>query len=124
MSAPAEAHHAVTLNLPAIARFLPSARVVAASIGAEAGLTVDEIDDVRLGVNELVSLLVEGADPGARITLTLSATDGRVQIDGQLDGTGGRAELDELARKILDVVVDDYQLTASSFRLTKASTAA
>lgn len=122
MSTPIGAGHAVTLSLPAVPRFLPSARVVAASMGAEGGLTVDEIDDVRLGVNELVSLLVEGAQPGARITLTMVADDGRVEIDGRLDGDGGSAELDELARRILDAVADDYELDGSSFRLTKVTT--
>ena len=42
--------------------------VVAASLGADAGLTVDEIEDLRLGVNEAVSVLADvDATAGVRL---------------------------------------------------------
>jgi hypothetical protein len=110
------------LSLPASAQYLSSARVVAASLGAEAGLSVDEIDDLRIGVNELMSLLVEGAGDDARVALTMFADDGQVRIDGQLEGDGHAAELDELASRILAAVADSYELRPASFKLTKVST--
>jgi len=58
----------VRLSLPASPRFLAAARVVATSLGAESGLSVDDLEDLRLGVNELVSLLVESGG-GARVEL-------------------------------------------------------
>ena len=54
----------VRLSLPASPRYLAAARVVAASLGAESGLSVDDLEDLRLGVNELVSVLVESGDAG------------------------------------------------------------
>ena len=49
----------VELDLPLAHRHASTVRVVAASLGADAGLTVDEIEDLRLGVNEAVSVLAD-----------------------------------------------------------------
>ena len=58
-------------------RHASTVRVVAASLGADAGLTVDEIEDLRLGVNEAVSVLADvDAPTGARLRV-------RFEIQGQ-----------------------------------------
>jgi len=114
----------VRLNVPATTRYLAAARLVAASLGAESGLSVDDLDDLRLGVNELVSLLVESAAPGTRIDLEFAAGDGEVTVRGRLDGAvgpDGPSEIDELTRRIIDAVADHHELAATSFSLTKAS---
>jgi len=115
----------VRLSVPASTRFLSAARVVAASLGAECGLDVDELDDLRLGVNELVSLLVESAPPGARVDLEFDVhdRDRGITVRGVIDGAAGSAiEIDELTRRIVDAVVDHHELDGTSFSLTKAST--
>jgi anti-sigma regulatory factor (Ser/Thr protein kinase) len=113
----------VRLSIPASARFLSAARVVAAALGADSGLSIDDLDDLRLGVNEMVSALVDGAAPDARVELQFVATDGAVTVTGVLDG--GRAEgdavADELTTRILDAVADHHALESSSFVLTKRS---
>ena len=43
--------------VPLRTRYASTVRVIAASLGAEAGFTVDEIDDVRLALDEVFSLL-------------------------------------------------------------------
>jgi serine/threonine-protein kinase RsbW len=113
----------VRLSVPASPRFLAAARLVAASLGAESGLSVDDLDDLRLGVNELVSLLVESAPADARIDLEFHVDDGRITVRGVIDGAGAAPiEADELTRRIVEAVVDDHQLNATSFSLTKATT--
>lgn len=107
--------------MPASARFLSSARVIAASLGAESGLSVDDLDDLRLGVNELVSALVDGAGTGARIDLELVAADGAITVRGSIGGGSGAAVADELTRRILDAVADHHEIDGSSFVLTKVS---
>jgi len=114
----------VRLTVPANTRYLAAARVVAASLGAESGLSVDDLDDLRLGVNELVSLLIESAAPGARIDLEFAAGDAQVTVRGRLDGEvgpDGPSEIDELTRRIIDAVADRHELDGTSFSLTKAS---
>ncbi len=121
---PPEPGDTVRLSLPAATRYLAAARVVATSLGAESGLTVDDLDDLRLGVNELVSLLVESAAPGTRIDLEFAAGDGEVTVRGRLDGEvgpDGPSEIDELTRRIVDAVADHHELDGTTFSLTKVS---
>ena len=111
----------VRVSIPASARFLSAARVVAAALGADSGLSVDDLDDLRLGVNEMVSALLDGAAPDARVELQFLAVDGAVTVTGVLDGGGQGAVADELTTRILDAVADHHVLEASSFVLTKRS---
>jgi len=112
----------VRLSVPASPRYLAAARLVAASLGAESGLSVDDLDDLRLGVNEFVSLLVESARADARIDLEFQLEDGRITVRGAIDGAGAApVEADELTRRIVEAVVDDHELDATSFSLTKAT---
>jgi serine/threonine-protein kinase RsbW len=116
------AQQPVRLSVPATPRFLAAARVVAASLGVEAGLSVDDLDDLRLGVNELVSLLVEAAAPGARVDLEFEVQDVRIAVRGTLHGEVAQAmEVDELTRRIVEAVVDDHQVDGTSFSLSKGS---
>jgi|SRR3954452_8637244 len=112
----------VRLSVPASMRYLSAARVVAASLGAEGGLDVDELDDLRLGVNELLSLLVESSGPGARIELEFAVGDGTITARGTLEGAMGEpVEIDELTRRIIDAVLDHHELDGTSFSLIKAT---
>lgn len=113
--------HAVRLDFPPSPRFLSAARLVAASMGADAGLTVDDLDDLRLGVNELVIALVEGSADSARIVLEFVTDDGTITVSGRIDGAVGAVAPDDLSARILSVVADHYELGRSSFVLTKAS---
>jgi anti-sigma regulatory factor (Ser/Thr protein kinase) len=114
--------HPVRLSVPASTRYLAAARVVAASLGAESGLHVDDLDDLRLGVNELLTLLVEASGPDGRIDMEFAIHDGAISVRGVLDGTSGRPiEVDELTRRIVEAVLDQHELDGTSFSLTKTS---
>jgi anti-sigma regulatory factor (Ser/Thr protein kinase) len=115
-------HEPVRLSIPANPRFLSAARVVAASLGAESGLSVDDLEDLRLGVNELVSCLMDGAEGHGRIDLELDSGDGSVTVRGEIHGGGGAAVADELTMRILEAVADHHELDGASFTLTKVST--
>lgn len=109
------------LDLPAAPRFLSAARVVATSLGADAGLSVDDLDDLRLGVNELVTALVDGAEPGARLCLDFLPGPGSISVFGEIEGGRGISTSDDLTTRILSAVVDHFELGSTSFVLTKAS---
>jgi len=115
------AQQPVRLSVPASPRFLAAARVVAASLGVEAGLSVDDLDDLRLGVNELVSLLVEAASAGARVDLEFEVEDVRITVRGRLHGDAEPVEVDELTRRIVEAVVDHHEVDGASFSLSKGS---
>ena len=111
----------VRLSLPASPRFLAAARVVATSLGAESGLSIDDLEDLRLGVNELVSVLVE-AGGDARVELEFEVEGSSITVRGQRSGVGDvRIEVDELTARIVEAVADHHEIDGTSFSLTKAS---
>ena len=112
----------VRLSLPASSRYLAAARVVATSLGVESGLSVDDLEDLRLGVNELVSVLVESGTPSDRIELEFETDARSVTVRGQRSGSSsGPLEVDELTARIVEAVVDRHTIDGSSFSLTKIS---
>lgn len=118
--------HDVELVLPADTQHLRLARLVAAGVAAPAGLGVDDVDDLRIAVDELCVTLVQASAPGGRLTLAFSYADGEVRVQG-------RAPLDHpldpadrrlgLSKEILAVVANEHDLSDRdghlNFRLVK-----
>ncbi|HEX6238574.1 MAG TPA: ATP-binding protein [Acidimicrobiales bacterium] len=106
----------VQLTTPAQRSSVRLARLVAAGVAADVGLTVDDTEDLRVAVTELVALLVEGApDPQADIEVTFRGAPGQVVVEGRRSaaGPGGDgAAVDDLALELLRVMVDEHSFTA------------
>jgi hypothetical protein len=123
-------HHVISLSVPLDARHASTIRVLASAVCADAGFTVDDIDDFRLGINEVVSVLADdpGDDPGddpesndGRLEVDFAVTPGRIDAVVRRTDGAGASELDELAQRILDVVVDHHEYDRGTFRLTKSA---
>lgn len=97
----------VEVTVPLRAEFGATLRVVTASLATDLGFTVDEIDDLRLAVNEVFgTLLGDDADGRtARARFTLGAQSLEIALAA---GDGRAVELDELATTILRSVVDEW----------------
>jgi len=104
--------------VPLNTRYASTLRMIAASLGADAGFTVDEIDDLRLALDEVFSMLAEHHDGGrVRTTFRLDAGELTAALaleSGPLDTTP-----DELAANILKSVVDRYEFTDDTVILVK-----
>jgi hypothetical protein len=130
----------VQLTAPAERRSVRLARLVASGVGAEAGLSIDDTEDLRIAVSELVALLVDGVeDPGRSILVTYLSAPGEVTVEGQGEAASvasdretevpgssesdARPAVDDLALEILRVVVDVHAFEADEagrrFRLVK-----
>jgi serine/threonine-protein kinase RsbW len=115
----------IKLRLPADARHAATARVVAASLAADLGFDVDEIDDLRLGVNEAVAVLLD--DGGAvsrrsRLEVEFRVSDRRIDIEVSVrPGATAGITLDELAERILTAVVDHHDHVDGTVRLSKST---
>lgn len=104
--------------VPLRTRYASTIRMIAASLGAEAGFTVDEIDDVRLALDEVFSMLAE-RHAGERVRTTFRL-DGRQLTAGlTLESGPVDVEPDELASNILRSVVDHYEFTSEGVTLSK-----
>lgn len=108
----------VELDLPLSARYAATVRAVTASLAAGVGMSVDEIDDLRLGVNEAISVLtdVDAAGlAGARLHVRFETGPTSIAVTASRRGVSGVAdvELDVLARRIMEAVVDEFDVDAT-----------
>ena len=99
----------VTLTFPAEPQYLRLARIATADAASRAGLDYEEIDDVRIAVSELCSLV--SVDPEATVTLAFLVSSGTLTVDGE--ARTGRNEIspNELSRAIVAAVTDEHSLT-------------
>ncbi|MGB5756897.1 MAG: ATP-binding protein [Acidimicrobiales bacterium] len=115
----------LTLETPSAARYLHIIRLTSAGAAAEAGLSADEIDDVKIAVDELCSLVMAVAADTDRLKMRFLADENGITIE-TVGPPGGKLEVDELAEAILDATVDELVLDDTTlgvgFRLTKHRT--
>ena len=121
----------VEVTVPLRADYGSILRLIAASLGADAGFSVDDIDDLRLALSEVFSSFVDrgGGAIDARVVVTfdtagtglavsLSAVNGRGEAVGAV-GDHASFELDELATSIIGVAVDEFEFVGGTARLVK-----
>ncbi len=115
----------VTVSFPAAPEYLRLARLATADAASRAGLDVEEIDDARIAVSELCSLL--SVDGSASITLAFVVEAGMLSVTGE--SVTGRSPLQgtELSDAIIRAVVDEHVLDTDGdttrFRITKRARA-
>jgi serine/threonine-protein kinase RsbW len=119
----------VRLAIPAMPEFVRLARLTVAGLASRMGFTFDEVEDLRIAVDEQCHWLMGGQGHGGMITLTcgigedLLIIEGSTQLGPQDDLDKIPDELSELSRLILDSVVDAYACAKDgghpSFRLEK-----
>lgn len=96
-------------------------RVVVSSLGSDNGLSIDEIDDVKLAVSEVFTLLTDdAAEVGAsRAYVGYTATPGTITITMHRGLEDEQLELDVLAATILASVVDRHVVDHTGITLVK-----
>ncbi len=104
----------VELSIPVGADLLVLARFAAATIASRAGFDLEEIDDLRLAVDELCVSLIEEGDHG-RLAIELRREDDSVEIscrfssNSEVPRESPRVDLSEgLSDRILDALVDEH----------------
>jgi serine/threonine-protein kinase RsbW len=104
----------VELSIPVQADLVVLARLTAATVAARAGFDVEEVEDLRLAVDELCLSVIEGA-PDGRLLLTFTRVEDRVDVQCVLDGgalpegaPSAAAEGDGLSALIIEALVDEH----------------
>jgi serine/threonine-protein kinase RsbW len=102
----------IELTIPPDPRLLRLVRLVASGLASTAGFTVDELDDLRIAVDEAVSALLEGGS-GAAVPLRFEVGDDSVAMTGEVPLASPDA-LDqdrlELSAQLLGAVCDEHDL--------------
>lgn len=108
-------------------RMLRLARVTAASMATELPYTVQEIEDLRVAVDELAAAIIEGCDADRQLDLTFEVDDEALTVHGRVEGAGSVPELHPVAVDLLSMLADDHELTTDGddrvFRFTKQTSA-
>lgn len=109
----------VRLRVPATLEYVRLVRLTTSGVASRLGFDVDEIEDLRVAVDELASVVIELAGDGP-LDVQFSVDDGSLHIAGeallavQRAGNGARAAtratVEELTEQILAAVVDEWDV--------------
>jgi serine/threonine-protein kinase RsbW len=117
----------VRLMIPAALEFVRIARLTASAVASRVGFDVEEIEDLRVAVDELSSILVDAAS-GDELALSFTPSANGIEIEGRTRVDVAHVpEIDELTRQILAAVVDEYGVDTDGdearFHCSKRATA-
>lgn len=113
------ATNTVRIEIPADRRFVSLTRVAAASLAADLDPVIDDVEDLRIAVNELVGLLVEGSGGSGEVSLELRVEDRTIIVSGRTTAPAAGTGPDELTRRILNSTVDGYETGIGHFTMHK-----
>ena len=114
----------VRLAVPARPEFVGLARVTAAGLASRLGFTFDQVEDLRLAIDEMCFGLTgsKGKDGILELRFLLSPEGLTVQGRGSFSPPGP-VHLSELSKVILDALVDEHSISDGAdgprFRLMK-----
>ena len=113
----------VHLVVPAAAEYLRLVRLTAAGLASRMRFTFDEVEDLRIAVDELCFLLVGDGDMDRTMELRYSSGEGSISIEGYTRLPGPLPEPNELSEQILSALVDEHEVVGHEgevrFRLLK-----
>jgi hypothetical protein len=117
----------VRLTMPANPQLLRVARLTAAGLASRLGFSFDEIEDVKIAVDELCFALVGSKGRSGNLTLVYRLSDRELWIDGEgvfvTNGSEPAPAPSDLSAQILAAVVDEHEITRDGdtmrFRLVK-----
>lgn len=119
----------VQLVMPADPEFLRLARVTAMGLASRLSFTIDEIDDLRIAIDEMVFGLIGTKGRPGEVTMIYRLHGDELEVEGRgaFEDELASNGLNELSKLILDAVADEHSLdahsSAPSFRLLKRRSA-
>jgi hypothetical protein len=102
----------IELRIPPDPAYVRVARLAAGDMGGRVGFSVDELDDVRLAVDELCAVLI-GAG-GHVLELRMQARDRTLIIDGCTSEAKSATAPSELSEMLIRALVDSCVITTQA----------
>lgn len=117
----------VSIKIPASPAYLHVVRLAAAGLASRVGFTIDEIEDLKIAVDELSAYLTGTNGRDGDLQVRFHVREGGLDIEGEArlaPGQKVRTDLTEFSRMILETVVDEAALAQTdgrpSFTLSKS----
>jgi anti-sigma regulatory factor (Ser/Thr protein kinase) len=105
----------VRLTMPATPPLLRVARLTAAGLASRLGFSFDEIEDVKIAVDELCFALVGSKGRPGTLTVIYRLSDDELRIEGEgrfdTNGSEPAPTPSDLSAQILAAVVDEHSVT-------------
>jgi serine/threonine-protein kinase RsbW len=111
----------VELTVPADPAYLSVLRTVIASLAARRDFTLDEIDDLRIAVDEAGALLLPHADPGSQLSAVFGGEAATLRVEVAVTmpaGQSGQPDQSSFAWLVLAALTDSVALAESGQRLS------
>lgn len=116
----------VRLAVPATPEFLRLARVTASGIASRLGFTIDEVEDLRLAIDELCFVLIGNKVRTGTVDLRYLIDGNQLEVEGVRSFVDGDKDLvlNDFTKQILGALLDDYDVyrdedRRACFRLVK-----
>ncbi|HZC69136.1 MAG TPA: ATP-binding protein [Jatrophihabitans sp.] len=108
----------VEVRVPADVVYVSTLRLTAASLAARCDLTIDEIEDLRLAVDEACSLLLPHARDGSALDARFEVEVGRLSVEASVQTTAA-AEPDRtgFAWTVLGALASSVEVRQDADRL-------
>lgn len=97
----------VEVRLPAAGAYLSVLRTATAGLAARLDFTLDEIEDLRIAVDEACAILLQQAVPGSVLSCVFRLVEDSLEVTVAAPTTDGRApERDTFAWTVLSALVE------------------
>jgi serine/threonine-protein kinase RsbW len=109
----------VTMQVPAQREFVSTLRLTAASLAAQCELTIDDIEDLRLAVDEACSLLLPLAVPESTLRASFELLPNCLVVATSVSSTAGMTpDRDGLAWAVLSALASNVEVSSSDGTVT------
>ncbi|HEX2901995.1 MAG TPA: ATP-binding protein [Jatrophihabitans sp.] len=110
----------VELSVPADPAYVSVLRTVTASLAARRDFTIDEIDDLRIAVDEASALLLPHTTAGQVLRASFRGTEDSLVVDVSIAAADGTAKPDQTSFSwmVLAALADAVDTSADGGRLT------
>ncbi len=108
----------ITLVVPPVASMVRVGRLTASSIASISDMSIDDIDDIKIAVSEMITLLIQSGS-GSDITMRFEITDQSFTVEASSPAASldlGRNDV-ALATAVLDAVSDNHEVAFADERI-------
>ena len=122
---PSAAEDVVVLGVPAAGAYLGVLRTATAGLAARLQFTLDEIEDLRIAVDEACAMLLPIATRNAELSCRFTVTDDSLTVETSVPtmSAGPRLPAESFSWKVLSALADEIDAVVANgraaIRLTK-----
>lgn len=104
----------VRLSVPATLEYVRIIRLTGSGVASRLAFDVEEIENLRVAIDELASMAIDAAD-GGTLEITFRSGENELRIEGRVPAKPeAEVGIDALTGQILKAVIDDYELRTDS----------